>query len=511
MKKIVIILSIILTAQLVNAQSENDALRYSQLYFGGTARSMSMGGAFGATGADMSTLSTNPAGIGLYNRSEISISPMLHHGKTESVYGVDFQPGDNINYVPNETSDSRFNFGLHNLGAVFTFDAGDNRSEWKKFQFGIGVNRLKNFNNQFQISGKNKNPYGTILEPYWSYATTFNANGNITGYIQPDQLANQAAFDAHLAYQADLLYDQNPDTDKYEWTYDALYGGVEQRNIVETSGALDEVYISFGTNYKDRLYLGGTIGFQNIEYQRKSAYHELDVADTIPFFNSLSQYNNLKTTGSGVNLKLGAIYRASEWIRLGLAVHTPTFFNNMNDQWNSRMHSSLTLDNSPESFRSDKALGEFDYELRTPMRLIASATILANEYGMISADYEIVDYSAANLDSNTDDFMDANDYMSENFQRQHNIRIGTEWRYNQLYIRGGYAYYGTPYNGDTDYGKTTFMTFGLGYRSNNFFIDFAYVRSEMEDTYYIYDMNYAPTSVNEYFQNRYMTTLGFTF
>ncbi len=495
MKKITVLFSILLLfAQLGQAQSEVDALRYSRLYFGGTARSNAMGGAFGAIGADLSTLSTNPAGIGLYNRSEISISPSLHLGETESTF------------LGNSTSDLRYSFGLQNVGAVFTFGSGDKLSDWKKFQFGIGVNRLRNFNNQFQVAGNNTQMYGTIMEPFWNYAT----NGG-TGNIQPDQLERVAAFDAYLAYDANLLYDSNTDTDQYEWGYDAIFGGVQQRKTVETSGAVDELYISFGSNYRDRLYIGATLGFQNIEYKEENRYSELDVADTIPYFNSLTKYDNLKTTGSGVNLKLGAIYRAAPWIRLGVAFHTPTFYASMKDEWDARMESSLRFDSGDESYSSQRQLGEFDYELRTPMRVITSVGIIAGQYGLITADYELVDYTAANLDSDTDDFRDANNYIENNFQRQHNIRLGTEWRYNNFYFRGGYAFYGTPYKDADAYGETTFQTFGLGYRTDSFFLDFAYTHSQMEDTYYVYDANYAPVTTNEYLQDRFMTTIGFTF
>lgn len=495
MKKITVLIGIILVfAQPGFSQSEVDALRYSQLYFGGSARSNSMGGAFGAIGADMSSLSTNPAGIGLYNRSEISITPGLNFGETESMF------------LGNQTTDSRYNFGLQNVGAVFSFGSGNELSDWKKFQFGIGVNRLRNFNNQFQVVGENKEKYGTILEPYWNYAT----NGGNTN-IQPSELDRIAAFDAYLAYDANLLYDVNTETDRYEWGYDAIYGGVQQRKTVETKGAVDEMFISFGSNYRNRLYIGATLGFQNIEYKEENVYHEVDVADTIPYFNSLTKYDNLTTTGSGVNLKLGAIYRAAPWLRVGAALHTPTFYGSMKDEWDARMESSLRFDSGDESYSSQKQVGEFDYELITPMRMIGSIAVIAGQYGLISADYELVNYSAASLDSDTDDFRDANDYIDDNFQRQHNLRLGTEWRYSNFYFRGGYSLYGSPYKNNEEYGETTFQTFGIGYRTDNFFLDFAYTHQQKEDTYYIYDANYAPLTTNEYSNERFITTIGFTF
>jgi hypothetical protein len=67
MKKIsIIILAVLAIGSSVFAQTVDDALRYSQIFYGGTARFMSMGGAFTALGGDMSSLSQNPGGLGVY-------------------------------------------------------------------------------------------------------------------------------------------------------------------------------------------------------------------------------------------------------------------------------------------------------------------------------------------------------------------------------------------------------------------------------------------------------------
>jgi len=68
------------------AQNVDDALRYSQIFYTGTARFMSMSGAFTALGGDLSTLSQNPAGIGVFRSSELSLSPQLFHSKTSASF-----------------------------------------------------------------------------------------------------------------------------------------------------------------------------------------------------------------------------------------------------------------------------------------------------------------------------------------------------------------------------------------------------------------------------------------
>lgn len=47
-------------------QNAYDAARYAGDELNGTARFVGMGGAMGALGADISTIGTNPAGIGLF-------------------------------------------------------------------------------------------------------------------------------------------------------------------------------------------------------------------------------------------------------------------------------------------------------------------------------------------------------------------------------------------------------------------------------------------------------------
>ena len=94
----------------ISAQTPNDALRYSQTTFGGTARSMGVGGAFGALGGDFSVASSNPAGLGIYQKSEVVFTPSLFVSNTETAY------------LGETKTDGRSNFNFNNLGIVLIFD-----------------------------------------------------------------------------------------------------------------------------------------------------------------------------------------------------------------------------------------------------------------------------------------------------------------------------------------------------------------------------------------------------
>ena len=77
-KRIITIFILSAFAIKATAQDENDALRFGMSQYFGTARGMAIGNATGSIGGDFSTLSVNPAGIGIYRKSEFSFTPNLY-------------------------------------------------------------------------------------------------------------------------------------------------------------------------------------------------------------------------------------------------------------------------------------------------------------------------------------------------------------------------------------------------------------------------------------------------
>ena len=75
MKRLYILASLAVAALAVQAQNTyiNDRLTGSQDVIG-TARYVGMGGALGALGADLSTIDFNPAGMGLYRKSDVALT-----------------------------------------------------------------------------------------------------------------------------------------------------------------------------------------------------------------------------------------------------------------------------------------------------------------------------------------------------------------------------------------------------------------------------------------------------
>ena len=111
----------ILLPFITNAQTDADALRYSQTSIAGTARFVSMGGAFGALGGDFSTLSWNPAGIAIYRKSEFTFTPSIYLEKTKS------------DFVGSASTASKYNFNFGNLGLIYTQKLSNNDTSygWK--------------------------------------------------------------------------------------------------------------------------------------------------------------------------------------------------------------------------------------------------------------------------------------------------------------------------------------------------------------------------------------------
>jgi long-subunit fatty acid transport protein len=196
----------------------------------------------------------------------------------------------------------------------------------------------------------------------------------------------------------------------------------------------------------------------------------------------------LKTTGTGVNFKLGIIFRANDFVRIGLAVHTPTFYQ-MKHEYSGTMNSEF---DDGSHYTYDSPNGSFDYELTTPMKAIAGIGFVIGKMGLISADYEFVDYSEAKLNAGTDNFDVENAAIRDKYTATGNLRIGTEWRYETYSFRAGYAMYASPFASGkgvsgADQARNAFSA-GIGIRDADYFIDLAYVFSTGKSFYLPYSL-----------------------
>ena len=470
-----------LLALSATAQNEADALRYSQTSPTGTARFAGLGGAFGALGSDFTTLSFNPAGIALYRSSELSLTPSLYNSTSTA------------DYRGTRTKDNKLNFNFGSLGAVFTRVRNKEGSTygWLNFNFGIGYNRLNSFQNRVSIEGRNFDH---------SIADAFASQAYGTSY---SDLASSNPFDANLAWQTYVIDTASGETSIYN-TPMGNYGQLQKLQAT-TRGSMGETVIAFGGNYSNKLYLGATIGIPNVKYTQEKVYEETDDLDTIPQFTSLKYTETLKTSGNGFNLKLGIIYRITDWVRVGAAFHTPTYFR-LTDNWISGMSSKIYN----QDFIAESPAGNFQYTLTTPLKAIASVGFIAGKAGLISADYEYVNYSTAKLNSSNYNFSTENKNVKENYHGTGNIRIGTEWRYKIFSARAGYAIFGSPYSKTFKIDNST-ASFGAGFRTKGFYMDAAYLLNfSQKNRYnlYVLDATTAASAEVNNIAGSFMLTFG---
>ena len=465
------------------SQNEIDALRYSQLSCGGTARFTSMSGAFGALGGDFSVLSANPAGIAIYRRSEFAFTPSFFHQSTTS------------NYKTNSLYDYKTNVNFNNAGIILSYYEPETKKAWKGIMFGFGYNKLNNFNNRLAMTGKNT--AGSLLDIYVSDAV--GVGGDTSAMDQ---------FGTVLALNTGAIWRDSASGNFYHHMQ-GIYGE-QQSKSVQSDGSMGETVFTLGGNYSDKLYLGATFGIPHIRYHEESSYMEEADTNALNGFKSFELSQDLRTTGVGFNFKFGMIYKPVDWVRIGGALHSPSYFE-MHDNWSSSMTTKFTGANAGEYY-SESVPGLYDYTLSTPMHTIGSIGFIIKKMGLIGIDYEYVDYPSATLSSAKYKYMSENKAIREKYMEGNNLRIGTEWRLNPMTIRGGFAYYGSPYKrGTGNDGSRIDYSAGIGFRDENFFLDFAYVLSQTSENYYFYDASKIGPSVNDMKSSSVLMTLGFKF
>lgn len=498
-KRIAIIAIAIGVSTILKAQTDADALRYSFLDFGGTARSLGSANAYGAVGGDFSTASTNPAGFGIYRKSEFNITPGFSTYQTKSSFLGTSMNADATDFYLNNVSLtlSYLNKGKENSTSGFVGGT-----------FAFGYNKLANFEIESFYSGFNSS--SSLLDYYSSYLEGVN----------PSSAYSADPFGAGLAWETYLLNPNPGDTSTY---YGVINGGnIQQSKNIFTDGSYDELSFSFAGNYANRLYIGATIGVPIIKYHSYTNYTEGDINSVHPDFEEFSLTNELTTRGAGINLKAGFIYKFNDYLRVGAAFHTPSLIQ-LNDRYQSAMESTLDISGN---YSFDSPIGEYDYALVTPWRVIGSAALTIQKYGFVSVDYEFVDYSNANFNYNaTGSIGESNAENSVNtsienkYGTSSNIRLGAEAVLDIFRLRAGYAILGSPFNDgiaatDADYSKNTY-TAGFGIKQSNYFIDLGFGHSTSSE----YDIQYFQTNaalpnegaVLNKSINTFLLSLGFRF
>ena len=493
MKKALFIAFAFVNLNFIIAQTVSDAVRFSVFNVGATARNIGVGGGLSAFGADFATISINPAGLGMYRRSEFTFTPTLVFNKAES--SLD---GDLNNRGP--VSETKTNFNFNNIGVVFA--RRPQSTTWTTRNFAVGFNRLSNFHQRIRFEGQTT---GTITDRWVEIADGFT----------PNQLGN---FEDGLAFDVGAIF-EDPNAPTFYLSDFIPEDLVTKSQDITRKGSINELTFAFAGNIKERVILGASIGVPFLNFEEEKRYIESDPNNDIPFFNQLRFTENLTTTGAGINLKLGAIIRVHQALRVGLAIHTPTAF-----QLEDNFTTTVSYDFDPEAGiepepPAESPEGIFEYNFRTPWRFIASAGILIGKRGFLTGELEYVNYdggkfSASDL-SDADDafFDDLNEKLDNDLDNNINFRFGGEIRLDIFRLRGGLNLSGTPYADDDELDSS--LSLGAGVRWEKYFLDLGYRRIMNNELYnpYVVATPGVPQPVVNIDDNRntFLLTMGVRF
>ena len=468
MKKLLLILLAIVPF-CVKGQNINDVFNISATYYQGTAKSAAMGNAMGAVGDDFSAISINPAGLGLFRKQTFVFTPSILTTHTKSRYYGDL------------ATDSKTKLSVNNFGMV-----GTNSSYGDIVNWSIGMNRTNNFNNRIYIDGLNSN--NSLLDAYFTEMLENNIhNENLLEQYSPSYI-----FPAWATW----LFDFNNDG----FSTIVPEGNLRQYKGVNSWGGTNEWSVSSSINLGDKIYLGMSINFYDVKNRKITEYKEEFEFEGEQL--SWMQQEELLIEGNGINYKLGIIAFPARWLRIGATFHSRTMYD-LTDSWRTETESWEAIFTTPTS--------QFYYSMITPRKAGANAAFIFGNFGMLSIDYEYVDYSSITLSSIDYDYDSYNDMIENTFKPTMNLRLGAEWRYQNKCFRGGYSFYGSPYgiksnDGYYNYHNRNSISCGFGYTQHPFTIDIAYVYTFQKQEYDMYsqytdyyDILIAPNVVYENF------------
>ena len=459
-----------MTFENVNAQVDenaigyfNEALLFSRTVPGGTARIQALGGTQIALGGDVSNISANPAGLGFFNRSQVSFSPSL------KIYSNDAE------YFGLNTRDNGGQFGFDNLGVVFSSPKSNANSSWKGGSFGISYTKTNNFNDQFTYEGRN--PNSSIIDQFIE-----NANG-----ILIDDLGGLTGF----AYDAYLI---NPEFDGQGSVIDGVYnsfifGLPFQREVLTTEGSQSQWSISYGGNVADRFYFGIGLGIASVNYEQSKLYTESDFDAPDPGINDFTIRERLNIDGTGINATIGLIFRPNDNVRIGATVVTPTYYQFDEE---SDVVIEANYDNffyEPENITLGNERVESDifvstYDLTTPLKLSGGIAVFFNKNGFISADVEYIDFGNSSLSSNDFATTADNRTIESLYTSVVNFRVGGEYRYDVFRFRAGLGYFGDPYTTENIDLSRTELSLGAGLKFRKFYADLGVITNLSQETGY---------------------------
>lgn len=471
-----------------SAQNVGDAVRYSTFDPTGTAAAVGLGSSIGAMGGDFSVIGINPAGIAEFRKSAFTFTPSINTSSVDG-YFIDDQAAS--------VNRSRSSFLIDNIS--FVSSGGTRNGSWSTSNWAVGFSKLADFNRDIKIEGATE---GTITERFVSLA---NNNGL-------DQ------FEAGLADEAGAIFLNSNNVFQSDFFDDDV---VNKDQFIDQRGSISELSIGWGGNYDDKFNIGLSAGIPFISYSESKTYKE-NFQDG-DFSSNLQYVESLNTSGVGLNFKLGMQYRAIPQLRIGAAIHSPTW-STLNDDFSTIVDYEYSSSSESGSGSGASPDGSFKYKYTSPWKAIGS---IGSVYkfgeikGFVNADFEYLDYKNNEFDftSHSTDPAEGtntqivNGEIDETLGSSTNIRLGAEMAYSDLRFRAGYTISSSPYVGDDE--LSTSWSTGVGFRGTGFFVDLGYRRRSATEGYSPYsvpDLEERDAVANtESTYGKVVATIGFTF
>lgn len=492
------------------AQYGSDIFRYSEINQTGSARFQAIGGNHAALGADPSTISGNPAGLGFYNRSEFSISPSYTNISTDT------------KYLDQTANVSVGNLGLTQASLVITSQPNFQR-KWKRTSMGISYSRQQSFRNSFNYRGlNNRSAYvDKVVEDAnnlgWTpkqYDDEYFSNGNNYYYL------DEAYFGLQMIY---------PTTNNGKtYTRDDKDKPTQQDGLFDSKGSQSQWTIAYGGNYNDKLYVGGSVGFTGVRYSFTHSLDETYVNGTT--FRSSVLDESFTVRSNGINATFGLIYKISPVFQLGGSLSTPTFAKISKETFSQ----FVSADYIAGSIRNDQGQdvgptetdislvpNEFQYRMVGPFRGSGGATVFIGKKGFVTGTVEYVGYSGMNASTNYLQNSQDNEAFKQDtkadvkdlYRNVVNVRVGGEYRAGTFRGRLGLAYLADPYRAAGDDVKRDKLLYsaGVGFRNERFFADLSGTFTSFNSIYTPYVLNNAANYSTADISNKHMNfvlTLG---
>lgn len=505
-KMFLAVIGLCLTLVPVTAQTVYDAAKIADKDLNGTARFVGMGGAMSALGGDISTIGTNPAGIGIYRSHDVMTSFSL------SSFGTD------ANYMGNNLSTSKMKGSYDNLGFVLSTKIG-NKTTLRYVNFGFNYHKSNSFYGNMEMGGDLGNQSQSYYmaqqaagieswgnSPYTDVNIGWLSVLGYDGWLITDITTDKTGT-PYLDEDGNQINDVNGNPlYRTPGVYYGLYDNGNASYRSEQRGGIEQYDFNISFNIKDRVYLGLTLGAYSVDYNKYTTYGE-----SYENGEYYSLTNNNQIVGAGFDVKVGAIIRPFEYspLRVGLAVHTPTFYSldyKTRAYVESSLYDPVTGKNEAASVATENIVdGDMirEFRLQTPWLYNVSLGYTIGNSWALGAEYEYQDYSSMEF-RDPQGFSDSFEFENSTtamLKGVHTFRAGLEYKViPQFAIRAGYNYRSALFNKDafkdlpinsiqtdTDFSNTQALnnyTVGIGYRGSMFYADLAYKFTSCKSDFY---------------------------